>query len=58
MEIVASGLEIIGKAIVAVTGLVYIVGLSTKMWLITNEDATPEELKDWFNFFKKKDKHL
>lgn len=61
MEIVAAGLEAIGRAIAAVawsTGLVYIVGLGTKTWLITNKDATPEELKDWFNFFKKKDRHL
>ena len=61
MEIIAVGLEAIGRAIAAVVrwiGLVYIVGIGTKTWLITNGDATPEELKDWFNFFKKRDKHL
>ena len=61
MEIIAAGLEAVGRAIAAVawsTGLVYIVGIGTKTWLITNGDAKPEELKDWFNFFKKKDKHL
>lgn len=61
MEIIAAAIEAIGKTIAAVawsTGLVYIVGIGTKTWLITNGDARPEELKDWFNFFKKRDKHL
>lgn len=50
MEIIAAGLEAVGRAIAAVD---WIVGLGTKTWLITNGDATSEELKDWFNFFKK-----
>lgn len=61
MEIVAAGLEAVGRAIAAVawsTGLVYIVGIGTKTWLITNGDAKPEELKDWFNFYKRKNKNL
>lgn len=61
MEIIAAGLEAVGRAIAAVawsTGLVYIVGIGTKTWLITNGDARPEELKDWFNFYKRKNKNL
>lgn len=61
MEIIAAAIEAAGRAIAAVawsTGLVYIVGIGTKTWLITNGDARPEELKDWFNFFKKRDKYL
>ena len=56
MEIIAAALEGLGNAIGAIawaTGLTYIVGFITKTYLIINQDATPEELKDWFNFVKK-----
>ena len=61
MEILAAALEGLGNAIGAIawaTGLTYIVGFVTKTWLIANGDCTPEELKGWFDFYKRKDKNL
>lgn len=61
MELLTAALEGFGNAIGAIawaTGLTYIVGFITKTWLITNGDAKPEELKGWFDFYKRKNKNL
>lgn len=53
MEIIATALEVFGRAVSAIAWsicLIYIVGIITKTVLIMNADADPEELKDWLNF--------
>ena len=59
MEAVGMGLQAIGKAIgvwATAYAFIYIAGIGTKTFLIYTEKAKIDEMKDWFNFFKKKDK--
>lgn len=53
------GLQAIGKVIgtwVAAYAFIYIAGIGTKTLLIYTGKAKMDEMKDWFNFFKKKDR--
>ena len=53
------GLQAIGKAIGAwaiAYAFIYIAGIGTKTFLIYTGKAKMDEMKDWFNFFKKKDR--
>lgn len=56
MEVIGIGLHAIGKAVGSVAYAWAIVGLATKTFLICEGKMTVEEGKDWFSFFKKKDR--
>lgn len=59
MEVIGVGLQAIGKAVGSVAfwwAMVYIVGLVCKTMLIYEDKMTVAEGKDWFSFFKRKDK--
>ena len=59
MDAIGMGLQAIGKAIGAwatAYAFIYIAGIGTKTFLIYTGKAKIDEMKDWFNFFKKKDK--
>lgn len=56
MEIIGEGLKAIGNAAGAFAwawGLVYIVGIGCKTFLLYTEKATKDDLKDWFKFREK-----
>ena len=58
MEAIGMGLQAIGKAIGAwatAYAFIYIAGIGTKTFLIYTGKAKMDEMKDWFNFFKKID---
>ena len=53
MELIGQGLIAIGEAvgdIAAAVGMIYIVGIVTKTFLIFTEKVKVEDLKDWFKF--------
>ena len=57
MEAIGMGLQAIGKAIGAwatAYAFIYIAGIGTKTFLIYTGKAKMDEMKDQFNFFKKK----
>lgn len=62
MDIIGEGLMAIGKAIAAwasAYGVIYVVGIASKTFLIYTEKAKIEEMKNWFDFgFKKKGNRL
>ena len=61
MEALGQGLMAIGKAVsgcVAAYAWVYIIGIGTKTFLIYTGKAKNDELKNWFNFGKRKDGNL
>lgn len=62
MENIGEGLMAIGKAIAAwasAYGVIYVVGIASKTFLIYTEKVKIEEMKNWFDFgFKKKGNRL
>lgn len=59
MEIIGEGLKAIGSAVGAwatAFGFVYVIGIVCKTFLIYTDKGTPENLKDWFKFFKEKNR--
>jgi hypothetical protein len=57
MEIIGEGLKAIGNAIGAwawAWAWIYIVGIGTKTFLIYTNKAKVDELKNWFDIWKKK----
>ena len=53
MELIGQGLIAVGEAIgdiAAAVGMIYIVGIVTKTFLIFTEKVKIEDLKDWFKF--------
>jgi hypothetical protein len=53
MELIGQGLIAIGEAIgdiATAVGMIYIVGIVTKTFLIFMDKVEPNELKDWFKF--------
>ena len=59
MEAVGMGLQAMGRAIAAwatAYAFLYIAGIGTKTCVIYSGKAKMDEMKDWFNFFKQKDK--
>ena len=53
MELIGQGLIAIGEAIgdiAAAIGMIYIVGIVTKTFLIFMDKVEIEDLKDWFKF--------
>lgn len=56
MEILGTGLQAIGDAVAAwavTVGVVYVVGLVTKTFLIFTDKGTTADFKDWFKFWGK-----